>query len=333
LPTFCFGSGWKLGLLVKQPRRALHVSCKQGSEFEAHTIKKDDDVQVLFDGMWHDSKILTLSNGGTICKVMYKDGGEEENVNIAHRVRPIPSPTVVQEGDMMQVLWDDVWHDCEIQSVSDKGDTCTVQYMDGGDEEENVDIAERIRTPRIKIDSLRVGQKFRGEVKIIKKYGAFVDIGAEKLGMVHKGRIAREKVKDVQDYVVIGQIVDVWVSRIADDGTLGLSMVEVLIGSGGGRNAPVDLSAFEKTCWYNSQKWLAGEVVSTSRYFLRVLVEPPDGSAPQSGLVHISQLRKRRTEIRDQFIAGDRVKVRVLKLNHREGILELSMRSPASSAG
>ena len=71
---------------------------------------------------------------------------------------------------------------------------------------------------------LEVGATMQGKVTGITKYGAFVDLGSGKSGMVHISEIASAYVKEIKDYVSIGQEVSVKLLSISEDGKLSLSM-------------------------------------------------------------------------------------------------------------
>lgn len=313
----------------------MHMSSRKGAETGTVAVKDKDEVQILFEGIWYDAVILAVSNDGTTCQAKYEDEEEEDNIDIARRVRHAPPPIKVEQGNRMEIEWEGKWYDCEILAVGDgdEQDTCTVKYIDHGDEEEDVYIPHRIRTPRIKLHSLKVGQKFRGEVKRITGFGAFVDIGAEADGMVHIGRIARERVENIEEYLEVGQMVDVWISQISADSKLGLSMVESLIHAPGGRKAQTDLSAFKGV---SSDQWLDGIVTHIANFGVFVATTPLDGSAPQQGLVHISNLRNyvvQRGTIEDEVSVGEEVKVRVVKLDERTGKMGLSMKDTGDFQG
>ena len=71
---------------------------------------------------------------------------------------------------------------------------------------------------------LEVGEILEGKVTGILKFGAFVDLGNGKSGMVHISEVASSYVNDIHDHVTEGQIVKVKIINIAEDGKISLSM-------------------------------------------------------------------------------------------------------------
>ncbi|MDO4680520.1 MAG: S1 domain-containing RNA-binding protein [Aerococcus sp.] len=72
--------------------------------------------------------------------------------------------------------------------------------------------------------SIQVGDKVTGKVTGITKFGAFVDINESENGLVHISEVANDYVKDVHDYVSVGDEVTVVVTNVGDDGKIALSM-------------------------------------------------------------------------------------------------------------
>lgn len=75
---------------------------------------------------------------------------------------------------------------------------------------------------------LEVGEILEGKVTGILKFGAFVDLGEGKSGMVHISEIANTYVNDIHEHVSEGQTVRVRVINIADDGKISLSIKKAL---------------------------------------------------------------------------------------------------------
>ena len=71
---------------------------------------------------------------------------------------------------------------------------------------------------------VEVGAVLEGEVTGITKFGAFVDLGDGKTGMVHISEVAATYVKEIRDFVQEGQKVKVQVLTISEDGKISLSM-------------------------------------------------------------------------------------------------------------
>ena len=61
----------------------------------------------------------------------------------------------------------------------------------------------------------------------ITSYGAFVDLGNGKEGLLHISRIAKEHIRRVEDYVQIGEKVTVKVIEIDNQGRINLAMNEL----------------------------------------------------------------------------------------------------------
>ncbi|MGB4337778.1 MAG: S1 RNA-binding domain-containing protein [Bacillota bacterium] len=73
------------------------------------------------------------------------------------------------------------------------------------------------------MSSIEVGSIIEGRVTGITKFGAFVDIGEGRTGLVHISEIADAYVNDVNDYLKHNDIVRVKVLAI-DNGKIGLSI-------------------------------------------------------------------------------------------------------------
>ncbi|MDR1734745.1 MAG: S1 RNA-binding domain-containing protein [Oscillospiraceae bacterium] len=72
--------------------------------------------------------------------------------------------------------------------------------------------------------TVEVGQVFDGKVTGILAFGAFVDIGEGKSGMVHISEVANTFVQKISDHLTIGQQVRVKVIGINADGKISLSI-------------------------------------------------------------------------------------------------------------
>ena len=71
---------------------------------------------------------------------------------------------------------------------------------------------------------LEVGKIVEGKVNKITKFGAFVDLGDNKVGLVHISEVAPTFVKEVGDHSKEGQTVKVKILNLSEDGKIGLSI-------------------------------------------------------------------------------------------------------------
>ncbi len=118
---------------------------------------------------------------------------------------------------------------------------------------------------------LQVGQELQGTVTKVELFGAFVDVGAERDGLVHISNLRKERVNRVEDVVSPGQSVAVWVSKVDPaSGRVELTMVR-----------PVLLKWAEIKSGLRTQ----GTVVKIEKFGAFV-----DIGAERPGLVHVSEM-------------------------------------------
>src|SRR5690606_14405573 len=70
-----------------------------------------------------------------------------------------------------------------------------------------------VRPPTVPWDTIRNGEVYRGTVIRMERFGAFIDIGAERPGMVHISEMADGYVESPEDIVKIGDEVEVRVIK------------------------------------------------------------------------------------------------------------------------
>ncbi len=71
---------------------------------------------------------------------------------------------------------------------------------------------------------LEQGAIVEGKVTGILKFGAFVDLGEGKSGMVHISEVSHSYVNDINDVLKVGQSVKVKIVTIGEDGKIALSI-------------------------------------------------------------------------------------------------------------
>lgn len=71
---------------------------------------------------------------------------------------------------------------------------------------------------------LEVGSIVEGKVTGITKFGAFVELGGGKTGMVHISEVSTSYVKEISDHLAENQVVKVKILSVSDDGKVSLSI-------------------------------------------------------------------------------------------------------------
>lgn len=74
---------------------------------------------------------------------------------------------------------------------------------------------------------IEVGTVLEGKVTGITKFGAFIALPGGKSGMVHISEVAPTFVKEISDFVTVGQMAKVKVISIDQNGRIALSMKQV----------------------------------------------------------------------------------------------------------
>jgi general stress protein 13 len=73
--------------------------------------------------------------------------------------------------------------------------------------------------------NFEVGSTVEGKITGVKPFGAFVALNEEKQGLVHISEISHEYVKDINDYVKVGDTVEVKITGIDEtNGKISLSI-------------------------------------------------------------------------------------------------------------
>jgi transcriptional accessory protein Tex/SPT6 len=159
------------------------------------------------------------------------------------------------------------------------------------------------------IHTLKSGQYFKGTVKNITDFGAFVDIGLPQDGLVHISELAKQKVEKVSDVVNVGDAVEVWVKKVDKKrGRISLTMIK-----------PIALKLRDIA----EGDELSGTVTRLESYGAFV-----DIGSERDGLVHISQITHEYIKHPEDVLkVGDTVQVKVLKVNPKKRQIDLSIKA------
>lgn len=74
-------------------------------------------------------------------------------------------------------------------------------------------------------EDVEVGDVYDGKVVRIMTFGAFVDIGGGKEGMIHISKLSNKRVDKVEDVIKIGDSVEVEVIKIDEKGRVDLKRI------------------------------------------------------------------------------------------------------------
>ena len=160
------------------------------------------------------------------------------------------------------------------------------------------------------LKNINVGDNYKGIVRKIMPYGAFVDIGGIE-GLLHISDISWQKIKKVEDVLSVGQEIEVKLQSFdAESNKLSLS-----------------LKALTKSPWDVAEETLHvgdvinGKVVRLVAYGAFVAVNDDI-----QGLLHISQITKQRNaKVEDYLNRGQEVEVKIISLNKDEKKLGLAL--------
>lgn len=100
-----------------------------------------------------------------------------------------------------------------VEDVVQVGQTVTVFVLKADREARRLALSLE-RPPAVSWDSLQVGQTVRGKVAKIENFGAFIDIGAERLAMIHVSELASGFVKSPSDVVKLDDEVEAQIIKV-----------------------------------------------------------------------------------------------------------------------
>lgn len=161
-------------------------------------------------------------------------------------------------------------------------------------------------------ETVKVGDVFKGEVKSLTSYGAFVDLGGID-GMVHISELSWNRIKHPSEVVQTGDTIEVYVKDLdkeADRISLGYK-----------KN--------EDNPWVKfAEDYKVGDVVKA-----KVVSITPFGAFAQivpgiDGLIHISQLAEKRvTNVKDVLSVGEEVEAKITEIDVEKKRISISIRA------
>lgn len=161
-------------------------------------------------------------------------------------------------------------------------------------------------------ENVQIGDKFKGEVKSITNYGAFVDLGGID-GMVHISELSWDRIKHPSEVVSVGDVLEVYVKDLDKEAN------RISLGYKKDEDNPM-------TKFLNEYK--EGDVVKA-----KIVSITPFGAFAQiipgiDGLIHISQIAdKRVTNVKDVLSVGDEVEAKITEIDADKKRISLSIRA------
>jgi len=164
------------------------------------------------------------------------------------------------------------------------------------------------------MSELEVGQIREGVVTTLAKFGAFIDLGGVD-GLVHVSELSWARVDDPKQVLQVGQTVKVYILSIDSDK----------------QKVALSIKRTQPEPWSQvTEKYQVGEVVEATISQLSNFGAFARLEEGLEGLIHISELAEGRVDRPGDIVkAGDKVKVRILRIDPENRRLALSLKRAA----
>ncbi len=161
-------------------------------------------------------------------------------------------------------------------------------------------------------ETAEVGATYKGEVKSLTNYGAFVDLGGID-GMVHISELSWKRIKHPSEVVKVGDFIEVYIKEIdAENSRISLGYKKT-------EDNPWDKFNAE----YKIGDTISAKIVSITSF--GAFAQITDGV---DGLIHISQLANKRVDnVKDIVSVGDVVDVKIIDIDIESKRISISMRA------
>lgn len=162
--------------------------------------------------------------------------------------------------------------------------------------------------PRKVVKTLAVGQGVEGVVKRVTEFGAFVDIGVGRDGLVHVSEMAPYRVAKATDIVKEGDRIQVWIKELdRDKNRISLTMIAPGVQT---------LRNLEEGAI------VTGRVTRLERYGAFV-----DIGVGRDGMLHVKEMSRGYVEKPEDVVkVGDEIQVQIIGIDRRRGRIDLSMK-------
>ncbi len=156
------------------------------------------------------------------------------------------------------------------------------------------------------IRDLQPKMRLEGVITRTELYGAFVDLGLEREGMIHISQLANKRVNKVTDKVKVGDKVTVWVTNVdPDQGRIALTMVEP-----------------PKVDWNDLSEGqiVTGRVIRMERYGAFI-----DLGAERPALLHVKEMGEYIRNPSEVVKENQDIEVRILRLDRQKRQIDVTL--------
>ena len=167
-------------------------------------------------------------------------------------------------------------------------------------------------------ETVEIGGVFKGEVKSLTSYGAFVDLGGID-GMVHISELSWDRIKHPSEVVSVGDTLEVYVKDLDKEaGRISLGYKKS-----------------EDNPWVKFEnEFSEGDVVSCKIVSITAFGAFAQIIPGIDGLIHISQVSdKRVTNVKDVLSVGDEVTAKITEIDSEKKRISLSVRAVLEENG
>ena len=160
--------------------------------------------------------------------------------------------------------------------------------------------------------NIEVGKVFKGTVKSLTNYGAFVDLGGVD-GMIHISELSWQRIKKPSDVVKVGDVVEVYVKD------LDVENKKISLGYKKNEDNPWEIL---------KSKYEVGSVCTAKINSMTTFGAFAEILPGIDGLIHISQISKERiAKPQDVLSVGQEVEVKITELDFDKKRISLSMKA------
>ena len=166
-------------------------------------------------------------------------------------------------------------------------------------------------------ETAKVGDTFKGVVKSLTSFGAFVDLGGID-GMVHISELSWKRIKHPSEVVSIGDTLEVYIKDLKPEEK------RISLGYKKAEDNPWEIF---------KSKYAVGDVVKVTIVSITSFGAFGQIMDGVDGLIHISQIADSKVEnVKDHLAVGDEVDVKIIEIDDESKRISISMRALAEDA-